>query len=239
MPTSQDPPSSSVVDAVEAPLWRLACALTGDRGKATHVLCTVLANAERPGRGGGAAPVGPVRLARAIALVSRDAQPGVIPPFDARIDAEAASLWKALHALPRAERVAWTIARLGPQPLLADDAAFVMGAPAEVFAEAQQSAERMLGVSLAGQAALLTALTPMPQDGVDASLGAMRERARRRWRRTSAALLFAFLAFTLVFGSIMLDLVGRDAKDAKQREALDRAQRAFSNPMPPEERDKP
>ncbi|MCA9294697.1 MAG: hypothetical protein KDA20_12880 [Phycisphaerales bacterium] len=229
------------LDATESQLWRIACALTGDRAAATSALCTVLANAERPGRGGGRAPVGAVRLTRAIAMHTRGAQPEATPPFDGQMHAQAAALWKAMHALPRAARIAWIIAHVRSEPLAQEDGVFVMGASAGAFAEALESAEQLLGsaASPEAKAGLLEALAPTEADGVGAALGAMRASARRRWRRTSALLLLAFIAFVIVFGSTMLDLVGRDAKDARQREAFDRAERDFSNPMPPSERSTP
>ena len=238
MPTAvQSTSKSPEVDPLEAQLWSFACALTGDRERATSVLSSVLERAERPGRRGRGAPMGQARLLRAIAVALRGAVPSSTPPFDVARHEMAAELWRRLVALPRRERLAWTIDRVGDLAGRDAHGAFVLGADdAGAVRELAASAQNQLAVDdVRGAEALRAALRPGPSDGIAQALQAMRSGARRKWRRSGAWLVLAFLAFTIVFGWIMIDLVARDDEDARQREAFDRAQREYSNLMSPEE----
>ena len=187
-----------------------------------------------PGRQGSGAPQGEVRLLRAIALATRGEQNAGGQPLHAKATSEVAAHWAALYALPRAQRIAWTIGNLSKARVADDEAAFIMGVTPDVFAAERDAAHAALGehAGPAERAGLAEALSPVPTDGVAEALQDARRSAQRRWKGTGALLVLAFLIMAALLGSIMLDLVGRDTKDEQERERLDRAQREFSNPMP-------
>jgi hypothetical protein len=229
------------LDGLEERLWRFAAAMTGDRTRATRILCSVLFATERPGRRGADAPPGEFRLLRSIALAARDmphANDAPTPPFKATASPDAATLWSALHRLPRAQRFAWLIGVFATgddgDVLRTEDAAVIMGVPLDEFASLREAAS----VALAedgdphGIHALRKALTPTSSDAVPDALAEVRHSSRRRWRVSTVLIILAVLIFMIVFGAIMVDLVSRDERDEQDRHRRDELQQEFSNPMP-------
>ncbi len=233
-PTPSPAPASETLAPLEGRLWRLASALTGDRPCATRILAAVLSHAERPGRRGGGAPQGEVRLLRAIALASRDQHVAHASPLQSEASPDVEACWDALQGLPRAQCVAWIIGNVSKDAIADSEAAFIMGVAPNVFATELDGAQSALGalVNEAVCAQLIDALSPVPADGVVEALREARASAERRWKRTGVMLVIVFLIMTGILASIMIDLLGRDARVETERERIDRAQREFSNPMP-------